>query len=559
RVSKKNEKEERLITKYNEKVTVFINSVIGSMIVFPGCFRNSYSIKKTWDTKLLPSDSSNADAFKCHLGLIISKRGLIKTHKEYINFYTMPKIQYVNLNRNLEIELSTTNSILYSYFLNNGIAISKDQAHELFESVRFIIPDIRSPNFDINADAFQAMHFNISIPLVEISFDSISPSDELIQTLESAVQNTNPYLLLCKAFEKFGDLIPCKIIIGKKLTRNCQEFSLMQYDNVDQFMEIPLKKVTDENNSEFQDVLNEWKTLLFRYGFDSTYLIGNEECVKIEHIEEWMSKEDLQLEIIKYLDLKPTYKIFNHSMCKKIEKCFMKENQVLMTGYIKIDSINICNYYVEFDTPLQSDNYQIFGLITNNNSKISKNSIVKFESLTKHGFVAIFKSFDDKKVCDYNVSWMMIGIPRVVGFYSIHTRDLAILYEREVNINISSEVKEYEIRLYFSSLLRSIYFLSTRIEFPKDSNAPFIETQYLEETRVVKLINKDEDINKKVDNFVFHYIFYSFPSYQDWIIPDLIMLSNKKYSPEKSNLWEFSFQNPYRLYGKNLGHTIPQT
>ncbi|CAG8481961.1 1318_t:CDS:2 [Acaulospora morrowiae] len=358
------------------------------------------------------------------------------------------------------------------------VSISEQKAQEFYEHIQFIIPDIIPSIFGFNADTYRAIHCSILAPLVEISFDDIRPSEELTQSVENALQSMNPYFSLSKVFEKFGHLIPCKIIIGKKLTRNCQEFSSVPYRNANHFI-----KTAHKNDGEFRSILNKWKNIVSLYGFDSTYLIGNEGCVKIEQIEKWMAKDDLQLEIVEYSDLKPTYEILDPLMYKNTKKCFAEENQVLMTGYIKIDDINISDYEVEFDAPLQSNNYKVFGFITNSNLENLKNLIVQFKSFTKYGFKATLKRLDNENILDYNISWIMMGIPKVVGFYSINTRDLDLSGEQEVKIDFFPDEKEYYVKLSCPSNF-SICFLSTLIEFPQNEDAPLMEINYFDRSRV---------------------------------------------------------------------------
>ncbi|CAG8501575.1 4594_t:CDS:2 [Acaulospora morrowiae] len=415
--------------------------------------------------------------YSVSLGLISNRERLVKTGKDFNNVYSNINIRCVNQCRNPRINLITTTSKLLSYFLENNVVI-EENVHEFLESVSLeIFSNINPTNFKCRKDdSFLAIHCEISIPLVEIRFEDIKPSIQLVQALENALLDMNPYVSLCKVFEKFGHLIPRKIIIGKKLSRNCHEFTLASYNRpLDQYKLSASSKKFDE----FQAILDEWKTLLSVSGFDSTYFVSTEgNIVEIDHLETWILKDFHQLEIIGYSDLIPTNMILDSPMRKEIEKCFSSKLQVLMNGQVKIT--HDLHYRVEFDTPLQTNKYQIFGFITYGNMEI-ENSTVSFKNFSNHGFCVTLKSLNDEQLIGAMISWVMIGNPREIGFYSRNSRDIDLLQTGVLDvtkndIHLSQKGEEYVVaKLPFSPetisksriSLNSEYFIS---QYSKETN-----------------------------------------------------------------------------------------
>ncbi|CAG8659996.1 12778_t:CDS:2, partial [Acaulospora morrowiae] len=465
---------------------------------------------------------------KFSLGLIVNGEGLTKTKYKFL---ASLRIRHINTTKSSTIRLVSTKSNIYSYFLENGVSIKEDQAHQFLRS----IPFITSMTHDLKQGTFRAIYCDISIPLVEISFEQIKPSNESIQALNDALSNMDPYTSLCKVFKKFGHLIPHKMVIGKKLSRNCREFSsALCEDSPDQSKKNSLK-ASSENYNEFRTVLNEWKYLLSESGFNPTYLKNTEGGItEVENIESWISKDFQKLEIIEYSDLISTYAILDFPMRKEIEKCFKEENQILMTGYIRIKNIHTHYYRVEFNTPLKSSRYQVFGFVTDENLNVLEKLVVEFKFFTKFGFSIILKSLDKEQLIGALLSWMLIGIPREIGFYSRNTRDMTVLRTGELTFekddgNIIIKENKYFIKLPFISEIPSESIVNIRLEFSQNIHEAFIETRYISDTNEIQIINSNNfpDIGYLEEARV-HYAIISISENERIIIPDIQMISNEK-------------------------------
>ncbi|CAG8694361.1 15181_t:CDS:2, partial [Acaulospora morrowiae] len=488
---------------------------------------------------------------KCRFGLILNKEVLTKTEKECLNFISVLNIRYVNPDRSTIINLVTTKSKVYSYFLENNLAIEEQNARQFFESVPFKPLNIISTKVE---STFRAIYFAISIPIAEIRFEDIKPSSILIQALEESLLSTNPYILLQEVFEKFGHLIPRKIIVGKKLSRYCQKFALASYHGPsDLYKKISLSAEPSEQIDKLQSILDEWKKLLSADRFDSTYIVSTEgRAIETKHVKRWILRDCHQLEIVEYSDFIPTYTILNPLLCKEIEKCFKKESQILMTGYISIEDIHTHYYRVKFDTPLQANNYQIFGFITREDNIVLEKSIVAFKYFTKFGFSIVIKSLNYEQLNGAMISWIMIGIPCEVGFYSKNTRTIDVLQMDALNVaknSINSFQKDDEsiiVRLPSPTKITFESIINIQIEFSQNTSESFIETQYLDKTNDVKIISQNDNFdNSYLNELRIHYLILSFPTDQEWIVPDVRMDSRKKLDNlRKENMgYRFSLNN----------------
>ena len=133
-------------------------------------------------------------------------------------------------------------------------------------------------------------------------------------------------------------------------------------------MSIKSPILEDEN---FNKILKEWDRTTERFNINNDYFFSADgRTIKRECLDEWFSEipgKPGSWNVIYYADLIPLYKIFEESLQKQIEKCFKNQKQILMTGLIEIEDPNFEYYRIEFDSPLKSDKYQIYGTIINKN------------------------------------------------------------------------------------------------------------------------------------------------------------------------------------------------
>ncbi|KAF0542494.1 kinase-like protein [Gigaspora margarita] len=281
------------------------------------------------------------------------------------------------------------------------------------------------------------VYLAILCPEAEMIFENekIKPSEKFEISVKEALNHYNPYRKLIELFENYGYFLPRRITFGYKLYRI---FNLIVKNNLSKHY----TKWIDFNNSiEFNKILNDWDSLVrFESDFDTSYLASIDgDDILIDDIQEWLSllKNDPDSSrVINWNELYPLYKILNKHQQAEIEfilgiddqteKIGIKE-RVLITGVVPIEA-SIYEYRVKFSDILSSSNYKMFGKLVSQNGEVIDLASIKFQSTNIFGFSVIIENFDmTNEFRNFQIVWMLIGLPSEIGFYSLDTRNIPIL------------------------------------------------------------------------------------------------------------------------------------
>ncbi|CAG8482224.1 7243_t:CDS:2 [Dentiscutata heterogama] len=293
--------------------------------------------------------------------------------------------------------------------------------------------------YKIKNETFQKLPVYLAIlcPEAEMVFENenIKPSEKFEISVKEALNHYNPYHKLIEIFENYGYFFPKRIVFGYKLYRMCH--LIMKNDLPKQ----NTKWINFNNSIEYNKILNEWESLIKSGSdFDTSYLAsidGN--YILINNIKEWMSllKSDPDSSrIINWKELYPLYKILNEHQQTEIEfilgiddqtEKFGIKERVLITGVIPVkDSIH--EYRVKFLNRLSSSNYKMFGKLVSQNGEVINLASIKFQSTNIFGFSVIIENYDiTSKNINFQIAWMLIGLPSEIGFYSLDTRNIPIM------------------------------------------------------------------------------------------------------------------------------------
>ncbi|CAG8472000.1 1016_t:CDS:2 [Scutellospora calospora] len=344
--------------------------------------------------------------------------------------FEIPEINYLST-RDFQGKLVISSEYRDSFFLENHI----DSSTIDFKNLDWI------PDADhlINNSFVDVVYFEINCPRVElILFSKSSPSKELTNAVKNALKDKNPYRELIKVFENFGHFLPKKIVLGHKLysmskNLNCSNMSKRspRYVMLEKFT-----TVDDFTSEKYNDIINIWENHMKFQKFDSSSLISiTGDPVKKNVVKDWaiscLKGDSNSWQIISWKEIYPLYEILDENLRNEVKMIIGSDEsgikeKVLMSGLIQIE--NSKNYNVNFEYPLESKNYQIFGKIIKQDGTLFDNADVKFKSKTNLEFEAIVETFSEDKIKNLQISWILVGIPAEIGIYSSNTRNISILF-----------------------------------------------------------------------------------------------------------------------------------
>ncbi|CAG8827551.1 36898_t:CDS:2 [Gigaspora margarita] len=481
---------------------------------------DSSEFNKSWDIienkELLPEDSQletrrlsgmkilHSD-FTLNCGLIINTRSILQSKLSIFDFKIQPRIKNLKENQ-VQLKLLLCTKKRTSFLLNNHIEIisSGSIISEWFRTYDGINPLMDNlPTNDI--------YLEISYPQTEIIFtkNQIQPVEILVDEVNIALKHINPYQNLMKVFAKYGYFIAQKITIGQKLYRK-----LLLENPIDQLGGC---KISDgvydliNNNGEPKTVKDELilcENLMKKYNFDMTYFMStNGNVVQKDNLDKWIESCSYEPpQVISKDGLFPIYEIFDEQTIKRIKSVIgirnidlrhavVSEYKLLMTGIIQIQDVDKC-HRIKFAKPLESNNYQIFGNVVECNEEQQKieDVIVKFELKSKHGFSIKVQHLGNNingKEVELQVIWMLIGIPADIGFYSLNTREILILYRYESQVTISNS--NCNIKPTIIENLPQDSIMVTSIECPLSNFEPLftVKANYIENKINWNVVNFD--------------------------------------------------------------------
>ncbi|CAG8744400.1 10691_t:CDS:2, partial [Racocetra persica] len=226
----------------------------------------------------------------------------------------------------------------------------------------------------------------------------------------------------------------------------------------------------------FDKILSEWERCMSAHNFDLSYLISIDgRLIMRNKFDEWVNCcstcDNGSLQIISWKELYPLYEIFDSPLLQKIESIIGINGQsnlrALATGTIPVKNSPFC-YRVNFPVRLKSNEYQIFGKFMMKDGKpfITKDRkpievILKFKSMDICGFLVFIENLDE------NVTWILIGIPAKVGYFSTNTQNINILCSG--NTSFLPELQDNDSGIAQNSKFIASIILDVPKDLPKDS------------------------------------------------------------------------------------------
>ncbi|KAF0530830.1 kinase-like protein [Gigaspora margarita] len=370
-------------------------------------------------------------------GLIINKGGIHFAKNLAIGVKTKSKVtEFDNLTKKYKIKVVYSTEPKDTFLLKDDIdplAIDS-KYYDWISAIDENLTDKKK-----NDENFQKLPVYLAIlcPEAEMVFENekIKPSEKFEISVKEALNHYNPYHKLIEIFENYGYFFPRRIVFGYKLYRMCN--LIMKNNLTDQ----DTKWINFNNSNEYKETLNEWNSLIkSESDFDTSYLASlNGSDILINDIKEWISllKNDPDSSrIINWKELYPLYKIFNEEQQTEIEfilgiddqtEKFGIKERVLITGVVPVKT-SIYEYRVKFPDRLSSSNYKMFGKLISQNGEVIDLASIKFQSTNIFGFSVIIENFDiTSEFMNFQIAWMLIGLPSEVGFYSLDTRNIPIL------------------------------------------------------------------------------------------------------------------------------------
>ncbi|CAG8540802.1 7526_t:CDS:2 [Cetraspora pellucida] len=386
-----------------------------------------------------PTFTENIIKFlKLNNGLIVDSRDIYTAKNKAFNFVSKVK----NI-KGFDIKISLPKDRKELFLLKNHINVTSFQLlpQKLIQTMLKLTINNDNPFFD-------HAHFEVYYPKVELNFnkETIKPTKEIERAVDIALKSNKPYQELINVFNTFGFLIPQKFILGQKLYRT--SFAISNLDE----QQLKSKKNFFQNYlSNIEDLFALWEN---QYGFDEIYLMTTDgKPIEKNNIEKWIadnSKQDFKLlRIINRSKFLPLYEIFEEPVSHQIKTILGIDDlpKILMTGIVQVIK-NDKYYKIKFSSNLESSNYHIFAKVISSNEQSFDKTIVKIQSKSKTGFLAIIENFDEIRCIDptdLQIIWMLIGFPDEINFYSRHTRDLSLLRMESEDIILNNDCNQHVV------------------------------------------------------------------------------------------------------------------
>ncbi|CAG8583487.1 349_t:CDS:2 [Cetraspora pellucida] len=314
----------------------------------------------------------------------------------------------------------------------------------------------------------------------------MKPSEIFIGAIDNALEKKNPYRELIKVFNQFGHFLPRKILLGDKLSLISKISSTPQKSTEVKIIK-EIKTIDDfsKKTGDYNEIIKQWAKLTKSTNIDSLSLntINGKSIKGNNNIKDWaiacLKNGPESYNIIGWEGLYPIYEILDEDMCQDVKVFLGNDEQtintgikekVLKSGIIVIED-SICKYPVKFESPLESNNYQIFGRIVLQNGAPFDNANVKFTSKETTGFSAIIDIFSSEKPSNsLQIAWVLIGIPAEIGVYDSNTRNFSILSGDKCKFTPKTKetgTESCDVQLKTREVLQPTAVLITSFKYPK--------------------------------------------------------------------------------------------
>ncbi|CAB5376212.1 unnamed protein product [Rhizophagus irregularis] len=267
-----------------------------------------------------------------------------------------------------------------------------------------------------------------------LNTDNIKPTKEFEQAIEEAFDSMKPLKALQSVFNEYGHLFPQRIILGRSLKNISPNLSSSNTFHVINDDDKILKSIDSLNIS----------SLLTQKG----------RIIEKNNLHNWIRNTNNHLEIIEFDNIIPLYKILKTEHQEKIDDISKNNYRIIMTGITDLTDLknnNIENYKrINIGLSLESEDYEVFGLIITENNTKSEEIFVNFGLYDFNGFYAIIKKSEETiaditKCC---VLWVIIGNPSKLSVFSPKNRGIQVNYIKET-VTLQLDNSNYHKRIPF--------------------------------------------------------------------------------------------------------------
>ncbi|CAG8588351.1 7852_t:CDS:1 [Acaulospora colombiana] len=332
-----------------------------------------------------------SEKFNLRCGMKIVSNKIISSEDVATNFKSEPK---VSLKNNIYIQAVQSSTDVDEFLLNNNILCSFENIYPI-PFYDYFIDEVTSKKvFAREKEKF--MNYIIRIEKIELSLDvnSIEQTTDFRNAIRDALKQIKPYLALRKVFEKYGYLWPAKIVLGKTIRKRCTKTSNSNPSECillcrDQLLE-----------NKIEELVSKYSPYLSKKELDGiNFLDSHGYSVCKNELNIWI-KDHVNFcdyYIIGYDEFIPMYKILDREQQREIELVLNNRSdyRILMTGvteYINISANDSEHVQICFQEPLNSREYEVFGLAVDEKDNKIEDCIVKFELYDYYEFSAIIKN-----------------------------------------------------------------------------------------------------------------------------------------------------------------------
>ncbi|PKY57940.1 hypothetical protein RhiirA4_511248 [Rhizophagus irregularis] len=371
-------------------------------------FKEKLSLKKWVEDAVNDNLIIWTKNFNLFQGLIINKNDEIEISKRIpVNIIEIPEVNSIN-----------------KYYLEL-IKPSTKLEFTLFSNHIFSIENLSTFPFIKNNDQIYKGCNHVLVKCekrdIFLNTGSIKPTEEFEQAIEEALNSMKPLKALQDVFNEYGHLFPQRIVLGRCL------------ENILQDLYSP---------NTFGDINDDNKILESLDNLNISYLLTQKgRIVEKNNLHNWIQTTDNNLEIVKFDNIIPLYKILGVEQQKKIDDILKDNYRIVMTGITDLNDLNNNNedHYkrIDFESSFESENYQVFGSIFTKDKSKSKRLeeiYVNFGLYDFNGFYAIIKKVEETSIdiTECCISWVVIGKPSQISVFSPNNRELQVDYIKKI-------------------------------------------------------------------------------------------------------------------------------
>ncbi|CAB5376214.1 unnamed protein product [Rhizophagus irregularis] len=424
-------------------------------------FEEKLSLEKWVGDAMNDSLISWIKDFNLFHGLIINKNGeMVISKKIPVKFFEIPKI--------------TSNNKSYLKIIKASTKLENTLASNNIFSIKNLSPFSFVKNNDNNHESYNHVLVKCEKYEILLNTDNIKPTKELEKAIEEALDSMKPLKALQDVFNEYGHLFTQRIILGRSLKSILPNLTLPNIDDVNDVNEIhEISKILDKLNI-------------------SSLLTPKGRIIGKRDLHNWIRNTNNHLEIIEFDNIIPLYKILKTENQEKIDDVLKNNYRIIMTGITDLTDLknnNIDNYKrINIGLSLESEDYEVFGLIITENNTKSEEIFVNFGLYDFNGFYAIIKRSKGTSadITKCFVLWMIIGNPSKLSVFSPKNREIQVNYIKET-VTLQLDNSNYYKKISFQGYKGHLFSVHAYC-----SHEPNINVQ------IIKPISNDSNSNKSI-------------------------------------------------------------